>query len=384
MTFDRPRDDADAAIFAEASTWLVEFRAGDVDAEARRRFNAWLRKSPEHIRAYMEVAALWGDIPTLAAGMEVDIDAVVAHARLQGNVMPLGASRVPGTVEAHLPEDVTSSPAARRGISSTRKRLALAASFAVAALVGIFVTLWQIDRGSTYTTTVGEQRSITLEDGSVVDLGARSRMRVRMASTRRDVELIAGQALFRVAPDKARPFVVASSNARVQAVGTQFDVHRRSTGTTVTVIEGRVAVQSEQRSTASRAGTSEPAPLFVEAGEQVTVRATLAQVPGEATGAEASRPRAVDTAAVAAWTDRTLSFENAPLSDVVEEFNRYNEKQMVLTDPTLEALRISGVFSATKPISLLNFLGAQMKLDVEAGGREIRISSNTAPNAPSQ
>ena len=65
---------------------------------------------------------------------------------------------------------------------------------------------------------------------------------MRITDQERLVELLQGQALFNVAKDSARPFFAMSDDARVRAVGTQFDINRRRTGTTVTVLEGRVAV----------------------------------------------------------------------------------------------------------------------------------------------
>jgi transmembrane sensor len=275
----------------------------------------------------------------------------------------------------------------------------------------------QLGRGTLYATAIGEQCSIALADGSTIELGARSRVRVHFTDKERDVEFLAGEALFGVAKDPARPFVVTTNNARVRAVGTQFDVHKRTSGTTVTVLEGHVVVyspsgrsdplpQNSRPSAApsSLAGDANPptpkltregrgegraappqtpktrdtgqaegtAAIFLAAGEQVTVP--------EAAGAGTAEPRAVDAAASTRWTERTLTFDNAPLLDVVEEFNRYNEKQIVLTDTALESLRISGVFAATKPISLLRFLSEQMQLDVIATADQIKISAKSTKN----
>src|SRR5690606_26847429 len=88
----------------------------------------------------------------------------------------------------------------------------------------------------------GEQRTVTLADGSVIELNARSRIKVRYADRERAIDLLQGQALFRVAKDPTKPFIVASGGTYVRAVGTQFDVYKKSVGTVVTVVEGRVAV----------------------------------------------------------------------------------------------------------------------------------------------
>ena len=102
--------------------------------------------------------------------------------------------------------------------------------FAVAASVILALFgAWAWGQRHTYSTGIGEQRSLALEDGSSIKLNAMSRIRVRFTATRRDIELIEGQAFFRVAKDKTRPFIVESKGTQVRAVGTEFDVYRRMT-----------------------------------------------------------------------------------------------------------------------------------------------------------
>src|SRR5262249_39042282 len=156
----------------------------------------------------------------------------------------------------------------------------------------------------------------------------KSRIRVRFTRERRDIELLEGQALFHVAAENKRPFVVRSGTAQVRAIGTEFDVYRRNEGTTVTVVEGRVAVREE----------AVPRTLLLSAGEQVTVAPKTAPHSGKA-----------NVAAATAWTQRRLVFNSSPLPQVAEEFNRYNRRQLVIEDPALADFRISGVYSSMDP-----------------------------------
>ncbi len=364
MTSDKGRHEPNAAIFAEATGWLVDFREGCVDAAGSRRFSDWLRRSPDHIQAYMEAAALWGDIPKLAAGMDVNVEAIVAQACAQSNVTALiGAdSRVRADFSA------PSGNHADR-IRTTLRRWTLAAAVMTVAIISGLIAWREVGRGSVYLTGIGEQRVIALPDGSAIELGARSRVRVDFTDRERDVELLAGQALFSVAKDPARPFIVAANVTRVRAVGTQFDVDRRTSGTTVTVLEGRVAVSASLRSSrrARPSQGSGQTAILVAAGEQLTLP--------DAIDAEEPHPHGVETLTGAELLGHTLTFDDAPLSDVVEEFNRYNEKQIVLADPALGSLRISGVFAATKPSSLLRFLSEQMQLDVITTQDRINVFS---------
>jgi transmembrane sensor len=213
-----------------------------------------------------------------------------------------------------------------------------------------------VQRG-VYATDIGEQRSVTLQDGSVIDLNARSRIRVRYTDGTRRIDLIEGQALFHVAKDSTRPFIVTSGSTHVRAVGTQFDVNRKSAGIIVTVVEGRVAVLAPS-ALPSEAGT------LVAAGEQLNVTATSAR--------KTERP---DISAATAWTQHRLVFNSAALSDVVEEFNRYNTRQLVIDAPELESFGVVGVFSSTDPSALLRFLNAQPGVRVEERGDRIHIIS---------
>jgi transmembrane sensor len=265
---------------------------------------------------------------------------------------------------------------------------------------------WQ----STYATGIGERRLITLKDGSTIDLNSRSKVRVSFSDRERDVEFLEGQALFSVARDASRPFIVSVGKTAVRAVGTQFDVYRRSSGTTVTVVEGRVAVFGaldpgesgredgpdtrnsptldpsptvEERSASPKrkghASAGQPSHLlpfpsddegarsagevFVSAGEQVTV--TERFIPA---------PKQVNVAAATAWTQHQLIFDGSPLRDVVDGFNRYNTRQIVIEDRALEEFHISGVYSSTDPASLFHFLRQQPGIDVIETDGSVRIT----------
>jgi len=222
-------------IVAEACAWFADFREGDVPAATRARFDEWLRRSPEHIQAYLEVSAAWSELPTGDPEGRIDVAALVARAResADDNVVALSAR-----AEGAGPPGV-----ARLQITPRRWSLpAVAASIAL-ALVLLGFTAWFVAfRADSYSTGIGEQRTVRLADGSTVELNALSRISVRLSKTLRDIELTRGQALFHVAKDGARPFIVQSEGVTVRAVGTQFDVYRKRNGTTVTVLEGEVAV----------------------------------------------------------------------------------------------------------------------------------------------
>jgi len=238
---------------------------------------------------------------------------------------------------------------------------------AVAALLSLIINFgatWiAVDpRNVAYTTQTAEQRSVLLSDGSRVDLDALSNVRVSFTSDERAVELLSGQALFRVTKDTSRPFVVRVDGARFRAVGTQFDVNRTSLGTVLTVLEGHVEVLVSAAPTrnvfglfSSHGGTgsdtssthssSPDARVMVDAGQQATIIHSTITV-----------PQAVDTAAATGWTRRLLIFTSTPLAVAAEEFNRFNFRRLAIASPKLADFRVTGTFQAFDPEALADFV----------------------------
>jgi transmembrane sensor len=215
--------------------------------------------------------------------------------------------------------------------------------------------------GVTYATGIGEQRTIRLSDSTFIDLNARSMIKVRFSRNIRTVELIEGQALFHVAQDIHRPFEVHTDGTAVRAVGTEFDIYRKQSGTVVTVLEGSVAVTGGVADNRRGAGASA---TVVIAGQQLTVTPVIRTL----------KPHLADVTAATAWTERRLVFEDTPLADVAEEFNRYSPRLLIIDDPELARRPISGIYSSRDTSSLIGFLRAQPELEVTETDGEIRVS----------
>jgi transmembrane sensor len=347
-------------IYAEASEWFVNCRSGALDDATRRKFDAWLRQSPQHLSAYLELAAIWDEGPALDSARRWDTDTLIAEALAdQSNVMTL---ITPSTVRA---------PAT---ISHARWA-AVVAFIAIGLAAFVWVYLF---REPIYVTQIGEQRSITLSDGSTMELNSRSRVRVRYSNHERALELLEGQALFRVAKNPSRPFIVTSAGTRVRAVGTQFDVNKKREGTVVTVVEGRVSVLtdvSEAHVDAITVNVTESMPqlphesgagsgILLAAGEQIAVSEKAAQ--------KIQQP---DVARAIAWTQKQLVFKAATLTEVAEEFNRYNPRPLIVQDPELYEFHISGVFASTDPGALLQFLRERAGVHVEESDNAIYLTA---------
>lgn len=238
--------------------------------------------------------------------------------------------------------------------------IALTAAATVLVCLGIFAWYF-VQASSSYATQVAEHRSIVLSDGSTVALNTRSRIRVRFTDGERLVELLQGQALFHVAKDAARPFIVRSADVRVRAVGTQFDIYRQRGRTIVTVLAGRVAVLPVR---ATAGVTEEPPSGLLSAGEQSV-----------STVSEIGKPTPANLTAATAWLQRRMMFQETAVGDVVAEFNRYNTRQLRIDDPHIATFVVSGTFSSTDPASLLRFLSAQPGMRVVESADEVHIRS---------
>jgi transmembrane sensor len=364
-----------AQIYTEASEWLVEFRAGDVGAQGRREFYEWLKTSPEHLRAYLELAAIWNEGSSLDADRTFDDVRLMQEVERESNISALAIPK-PSQTAAATP---SRTPLARSSVHN-RPRIRLAvASAASILLMCACLGLWYLHSRDIYSTGVGEERTVRLNDGSTIELNSGSRVRVRFSTAERGVELLKGQALFHVAKDHQRAFVVRTDTVQVRAVGTQFDVYRNAGATTVTVVEGTVAVLPAGTGAAEIAATGDAArpfpgatiqsersapTLLLAAGEQVTL-----------TPATPAKPIKADVAAATAWTQHELVFKAATLQSVIVEFNRYNKRQLTIRDAAIAELKVTGIFSSTDPSSLIRFLNARSDIAVSESGDEIVISA---------
>jgi transmembrane sensor len=309
----RVKDDqirADEVVATEAADWYARLRAENVSEIDAARFRAWIAAHPVHRREFEAIDDFWDDLKMIAESGEV-LRERGAIARRRSAAMPIK----------------------RRA----KQRVVWAA--AAGALLFIGAVTWTYrGRPDRYVTEIGEQRIVTLSDGSVITLNTATEIRLRFSTDRRGVELVAGQANFEVAKDASRPFIVTAGNRSVRAVGTQFDVFKSGDKVTVTLIEGKVAVTRADASPASspRASNTQSDEILLAAGEQLTY--------GLKSGP--TTPRSADIPRVEAWRARKLDFSDTPLAEAIAEANRYSVVQIVLKAPTLKDARISGRFEA--------------------------------------
>lgn len=347
--FNNPGNGARYAVVArEAAEWLVTLSDSECTREEREEFIAWLRRSNLHVEEFLRISELTGTLAHYRFWPDDPVDDLIARARAgdREGVVRIGTSTRPATQPSQSPEVST------RG--RRRAFLALAASLAIVSLaVGVIAGMF--DWGSkTYATNAGEMRSITLEDGSVVELNTRSRLRARFTANERRLQLLAGEAIFNVATNPRRPFRVFAGSTEIVAVGTQFNVDTHDSRTVVTVLEGRVRVTNNMDSRPQGAGQIE-----LSRGEQAVI--AKHQPP--------KRIPAADTVKATAWTERRLFFEGATLADIATEFARYNDKVIRINGQVLAARRITGVFNATDQATFVEFLRTHSDVRVREDDR---------------
>lgn len=357
----------------EASEWIARLEAEDVTPDDRVRFEAWLRANPQNSQAFEDVSATWRRF--VKAGPLAD--------------MKTGAgARVGTTADFDAEADVNAGLSASAGLDGSaelgvgaaaqtavalqhRKRnwaLAIAAATVVATLlISIYM---QNPRLTAITTAVGEQITVPLADGSVMELNSNSVARIDYTSRQRTIHLDRGEAFFRVAHDTQRPFWVTAGGGWVRAVGTEFDVYLRPQSLQVTVREGTV-----------RAGESRGSLAAVQPDEQkLAPWVTLSGGQQADLDSTAARKRALsadELADTVAWRSGTVYFENRPLTEVVDELNRYAAAPLILDDPALRALPVGGAFQASPKgaAALVHMLEQNFDVEVRQDGSGVHLHS---------
>lgn len=291
----------------EAARWLLRGQ-GVGAAWDEAEFDAWLRADRSHVEAWGRAQRSWAALEPGEGDGELDAlrrDAL----RTRRDARPWGwaAAMAAGLVLAVMGAVVLMRP--RPELSQEQAAVAAPAK--------------------AYATAVGERRSILLADGSRVVLDTASAVEVTFGAHARDVRLQRGRAYFMVAHDPSRPFTVAAGAERVTAVGTRFDVRIDPTQVQVVMAEGQVEVRGPGaggRVWSLRAGQA------LSSGPGSTVRVS-----------------SVDPAEAMLWRSGQLSFRDTPLAEAAAELNRYTRTQLIVRDPAVAALRISGTFRAGDP-----------------------------------
>lgn len=353
---ERGRQDELLKVAEQAAAWLIELEDGG-DRE-RAAFGAWLEESPLHVEMFLRASSVDRitelmapeDVRALAQRQWDETDSVV-----------------------HLLRSIASAPVAQSSTTpvtaATSRKLrfaGIAAGLLALAVGGTWYETLGPGAWDVYETQIGEQRTVSLADGSVIYVNADSRVEVHYSHAVRDIRLRDGEALFKVEHDTLRPFQVHVADSVVQAVGTQFNIYRRADETKVAVVEGVVQISHRGAATQESAATD---PKRLSAGQGLSLSKNGAMEP----------TTAVNVAQVTAWRQRRLVFEWRTLEDIVAEFNRYNRApQIAVEGDTIRQRRYTAVFDADNPQTLLKFLSKDDRLEFAAKGGDFVIRERAA------
>jgi transmembrane sensor len=322
----RTARDTQRAARAEAAAWIVRLHGPHRSPEIEAAFRDWLAAHPENGKQFERVTEVWD------AGSSVPVP---------------GAPRLIRWKELH---------------NGRKWTLAAAILLLVCGLLGWGT--WRVWADPAYTTGVGEQRVVRLDDGTRLSLNSGTHVRITYSDSERRVELARGEAYFEVAHNPARPFIVTAGNHQVIAIGTTFVVRYETAQTAVTLLEGRVAVApvpdtsggpklagTDRHPTSSLPGSSPngEGTGVGDAAQREGIEQELILSPGERVTFAIGRERRLDEPrieAVTAWRRGEVMLDNTELADAVAELNRYDKTTLIIDDPQIAVLNISGIYQA--------------------------------------
>lgn len=347
-------------IIDEAAEWFVLFDADDVTEEDKSNFAEWLNMSPVHAREYAEISGLWDE--TALYGSELDTDQSIIQ------------------LYPDLPSIRPTPPVERTFWGDWRK-------IAAALFIGILLAgsstymmtrtnvIVEVANAEIFETQKGESRRFRLSDGSFVQLNTNSRIEVKYSDYFREINLIKGEAFFDVAKNKSKPFIVEVGNMRVRALGTQFNINKRLKRIEVTVLEGKIRVSKEVQDrpdNAQKMWVSD-----IGAGEQVITLYHDSKRDRDA-DQEFYKSDHLNLQAILSWRDNKLMFDNRDLIDVIEDFNRHNDQIIILADPGLSQLKITGTFNPNDPESFIQSMVkiANIRSEIKSDGNIFLFKAN--------
>lgn len=372
---------------AEASAWVVQLHGSERSPALEAAFRAWLSADPEHRQEFERVNQVWLEAPEIPVG---------------------GITRL---THWHRPRAVS--------------RWANAAAVLLAIVVGGY-GVYQAWFAGVYTTGVGEQRTVRLQDGTRLTLNSDSKVVVRFAKARRRVTLARGEAYFDVVHNPQRPFVVTVGDHDVTDVGTVFMVRYEDGNAAITLLEGEVTVShaliAEPTTAKARAaaapsqggqtrvitsGRGSQSPTLavdpagsagsggvrpIGAGEGLAAAGangaqTVTLVPGERLVLPADAPARLDEPnidVVTAWRRGEVVLERTRLDEAIAEMNSYEVRKLVITSPRVARLRISGIYHVGDGAGFAATIAKLYDLRVTRARNEILISGPARPGPPPQ
>ncbi|ARP99005.1 FecR family protein [Pseudorhodoplanes sinuspersici] len=286
----------------EALEWLVRLRDDKAGEEVRRAFQTWFDQSEAHVAAWEHAQAFW---------KRFDI------------VQP----------------EIESIRNSQKFLN--RRNLLLGGGAALVGTGGLYA-ISRSDLFADFVTDIGERRTWTLADGSLIELGSYSALSSNFTETSRQFELHRGEGFFDVAAASKRPFSVNAAGGTTHALGTKFNVKYVGDLVTVTASEHAVMV---------RVGASSPAKI--EQGWQLSYsKSGLGNV------------TRVDLGSIEAWRQDRIVFQDVPLRRVLTELERYRQGRIILTSKSIGDIPVTAIFSTKQPEEALQTIADTLPIRI--------------------
>ncbi len=318
----------------QAAQWIARLDRGDLTAAERKAFDKWATANPDNMQAVQSLSSLWGDMNQFTQYYQpVKKEAAISYT------------------------------------SSWPKAAALAATFLV-ALIGVSYFGYGpdfTDNSMEFATEIGDYERAGLVDGSSIELNTGTHIETHYSQKKRSVILLSGEALFDVAKDKDRPFVVAAGGSLIEAVGTRFNIQMHKNRVEVIVTEGTVKIS---RGAGDQRGHSDGHAVYARAGEIANISKDGHTDVAPITDDEWKR--------LLSWRDGMLSYEGETLAEVVADFGRYNDLEFIIADKGAGRVRIGGYFKKNDVAGFLEALEAGFSIRAESldGNKVILRASN--------
>jgi len=306
-----------------AAQWIVRREKGEWSAETQSEFDRWLA-TPGNRIAYLRLTDVWNRAGRLKA----------LSAQRRGRFFSF------------------------RG-DTFKTAAKVAALFALAAAVGAGGYAWLSRTNDVrYATGIGEREIISLADGSRIELNTQTVLRLASEGGKRIAKLESGQAYFDIKHDPVHPFTVLTNGHKVTDIGTKFEIRTDTNKVQVTLFEGSAQFESDSPSATRQNAILVPGDVAVATAQSMRI----------------VRKPAQKLIAELGWRHGVVIFDHTTLADAAAEFNRYNRKKLVVTDPKVAKLTIGGTFQTTNTQQLTQLARDIFGLTIEDRGTDIVIS----------
>lgn len=304
-----------------AAQWIVRREKGDWSNEDQSQFDHWLA-TPGNRIAYLRLTDVWNRAGRLKA-----LTSPRRNRFFRGQALK---------------------PAAK-----------IAALFALAAAIGAGSYAWLSKTNDVrYATGIGEREIISLADGSRIELNTQTVLRFSHEGGKRTATLESGQAYFDIKHDAAHPFTVLTGGHKVTDIGTKFEIRTDANKVQVTLFEGSAQFESDGASATRQNAILVPGDVAVATAASMRI----------------TRKPAQKLIAELGWRHGVVIFDHTTLADAAAEFNRYNRKKLIVTDPKIARLTIGGTFQTTNTQQLTQLARDIFGLTIEDRGTDIVIS----------